>query len=427
MPTRAAVQAAHDEHGARVNASGKSPAGGQGNFFAVDRRTFARVCTLGINPAVAYVVLARFSGRNNETTDASVHAIEKYTGISRGRARDALQLLVDHGYVQPLQSGTRPRYQLVPFAEVPGAAPPQMSHDQRQVYDRIKAGDWKVPLALCKHRNALVKMGWVQKLPGCGFEVRADAELLYTSRYCWLPNALVDGANKEPPPLELVRQTQDVMTLRLLVDLYYEQLLTEHGGIARSVIYQQWERVQVGAQGAHVVWGFHGASGFVCWGNEATDPHRREQLTPEEVARGAGPAVDFFPRLNILVRLGLVQWVPHLFESKRAEAEVLHSYGYHAEPVEHALAIACHAAAKALLREDQQLEASDKGLWLAPLKAHLADAQMFSVARLRYRPRTALTSAWWAKLNQTCDGYRLAYEALSSKVEAPFSSAITVI
>jgi hypothetical protein len=32
---------------------------GQGDFFAVDRRTWARACDLGLNPAVAYLVLAR--------------------------------------------------------------------------------------------------------------------------------------------------------------------------------------------------------------------------------------------------------------------------------------------------------------------------------------------------------------------------------
>jgi hypothetical protein len=32
-------------------------------FFAVDRRTWARVCGLGLNRAVAYLVLARGTGK----------------------------------------------------------------------------------------------------------------------------------------------------------------------------------------------------------------------------------------------------------------------------------------------------------------------------------------------------------------------------
>lgn len=398
-----------------MSETARPAANGKGNFFAVDRRTFAGVCGLGMNPAVAYVVLARFSGRDNETTAASVNAIEKHTGISRGRARDALQGLCDHGYVQVLQSGTKPRYQLLPFAEIPGAAPPPMTAEQRQVYDRIKGGDWQLPQTLCKHRNALVKLGWVQKMPGCGFAVREDVELLYTPRSCWLPNNVVDGAAQEDPPLELIRQAQDVMALRLFVDFYYEQLLTEHGGIARNVIWQKWERERIGAQGEHVVWGFHSARSWMSWGSDATDPHRREQLTPVEKQKAEGEAVDFFPRLNNLVRLGLVQWVPYLFEGEGPEAEAIHPYCFNGEHVERELATACRDAASALLREDQQEDAEAKGMRLAPLKAHLLNVQMFSIARLRYRPRTALTSAWWAKLNQTCDGHRMAYEALAAR------------
>jgi hypothetical protein len=69
-----------------------------GDFFAIDRRTWARVCGLGMNPAVAYLVLARFTGKTNRTTAASVHAIETYTSISRGRARVAIDKLIQCGW-----------------------------------------------------------------------------------------------------------------------------------------------------------------------------------------------------------------------------------------------------------------------------------------------------------------------------------------
>jgi len=37
-------------------------------FFAVDRRAWARVCALGLNPAVAYLVVACGTGGDNRTT-----------------------------------------------------------------------------------------------------------------------------------------------------------------------------------------------------------------------------------------------------------------------------------------------------------------------------------------------------------------------
>ena len=72
---------------------GPGPTGnssGGGDFFAVDRRTWARACSLGMNAAVAYLVLGRGTARDNRTTAWSVQAVEKYTSISRGRAQQAL-------------------------------------------------------------------------------------------------------------------------------------------------------------------------------------------------------------------------------------------------------------------------------------------------------------------------------------------------
>ncbi len=54
---------------------------GQGDFFAVDRRAWARACALGLNPAVAYLVLARGTSADNRSTTWSAQAIEKYTGV----------------------------------------------------------------------------------------------------------------------------------------------------------------------------------------------------------------------------------------------------------------------------------------------------------------------------------------------------------
>ena len=69
----------------------------RGRFFAVDKRLCEQVCELGMNAAVAYLVLACGTDRNNRITEWSVHAIEKYTGISRARARAAVETLMMKG------------------------------------------------------------------------------------------------------------------------------------------------------------------------------------------------------------------------------------------------------------------------------------------------------------------------------------------
>ena len=67
---------------------------GTGDFFAVDYGAWPAVCGQGLNAAVAYVVLARFSGRDNMHTAASIQAIEKYTGMGRERARASVDALI---------------------------------------------------------------------------------------------------------------------------------------------------------------------------------------------------------------------------------------------------------------------------------------------------------------------------------------------
>ena len=63
---------------------------GSAGFFAIDRRAWHAACRLGMNPAVCYLILARGTQRDNRTSTWSIHAIEKYTRISRNRVPDSL-------------------------------------------------------------------------------------------------------------------------------------------------------------------------------------------------------------------------------------------------------------------------------------------------------------------------------------------------
>ena len=89
-------------------------------FFAIDRRAWARVCALGFNTAVAYLVVACGTGGDNRTTKWSDQAIRKYAGLSRGRTDKAMAELKASGLVREDQGGARPRYYLMPAHEVPG-------------------------------------------------------------------------------------------------------------------------------------------------------------------------------------------------------------------------------------------------------------------------------------------------------------------
>ena len=190
------------------------------------------------------------------------------------------------------------------------------------------------------------------------------------------------------------------MTLRLLVDLYHAQDLREDGGVSRGVTHQTFERVHVGQCGRFLVWGFKHHTTTVCWG-PVTGCHKREALSREEKKAGENPGVDFFRRQHQLLDLGVIEWIPTLFESDAKEAEILHPYGMHGSgSLEDRLGEAAHRAGLALLTEGQREWVTDKGLRLVPVDRHMANVQMIGLARLRYRPHTRKTVAWWADLNQ---------------------------
>ncbi len=251
---------------------------GRGGFFAVDRRAWARVCRLGMNPAAAYLVLARGTGGDNRTTKWSTNAIERYTGISRSRAAQAIaDLEQDKAVVRdPASKRDRPKYKVAPAHEIPGCEgfpPPALSPGQQRVFDQL-GDDWTVvpngikPKQREEHdrwhsrsprevADELVRLGravlgtdvavppWEDALRYRA--VAYDAEGAAKPDWIWLPNALVDGAAGETAPVELVRQTGSAPTLRLFVDLYAAQNLDEDGGVHFRHIRQEYERHKVRA------------------------------------------------------------------------------------------------------------------------------------------------------------------------------------
>jgi hypothetical protein len=85
--------------------------------FAVDRRSWIKVCRLGVKEAIAYLVLACGTGGDNRTTSWSVKAVETYAGMGRHRAQQAIARLKEAGLIEQQKGGTRPRYFLSPAAE----------------------------------------------------------------------------------------------------------------------------------------------------------------------------------------------------------------------------------------------------------------------------------------------------------------------
>lgn len=340
-----------------------------GSFFAIDKRNWSRVCDEGINAAAAYLTLGCGTGGDNRTTAWSINAVRNYSGMSLSRAQAAVQRLMAARLVKLKKGGTRPVYDIVPWQPKTGG-------------------------------KAATKPDHV-----------------------WLPNQIVTSACGEVPPVELLRQTRDAMTLRLFVDLYHEQNLREDGGVSRAFLWQRHDRYEVGRQGPMTVWGFDSGSTWVRRAGPI-EPHYRDMTAEELKDRSEADkrdgkkwtAHDAFRRIETLESLGLLDWIPHLFEGDDDDAEPIHPYGKgRSDTVEDRLGATANAAGRAMLTERQREWADDKGLWLAPVPHHFRNVQMIGIARMRYRPKTKMTAAWWADLMHKSQGYLDRYAALAGE------------
>jgi hypothetical protein len=228
-----------------------------------------------------------------------------------------------------------------------------------------------------------------------------DAEAAAKPDWIWQPNTIIDGASGETAPVELVRQTQSAATLRLFIELYHAHALARDGGVDRRGIWQTFTRQTVGQRGPFIVYGFQQGK---CWAN-GDAPFVRPFMTGErETIAGCDRTSDrgwpvFWGAWNRLVRLGLTEIVWHLVEANNDTAEIIHPYAIgNGEAPEQRLADAAHAAGEAMLTDGQRASAEASGLRLAPVLAHITEVQMVGIARLRYRPRTGATAAWFARM-----------------------------
>ena len=323
------------------------------------------------NCTVSYLVLARYSQRDNLTTGASVAAIERHTGIARSRARTAIENLEFRLLSRVSTSTTKPRYKF--FKAV----------DLQSVRESLPA----FPKKRFDETDSDYQLRYD--------EVESGRQKHMEQDFIWLPNEIINGVGNETPPIEKIRQDGDVMLLRLFVDLYHAQNLRDDGGINRLAYFQEYDRVNLGERGEFVVWGFRRNTEKVCE-IFPIDAHY-VNLTKAEKEVGKNQAHVVFSRLKKLQAFGLLGWIPFLFESAERQAEPIHGYSSaRNDEIDYDLAVAAYSAAYAMLPEGVRRRVENEEYLIAPVLRHYANVQMIGVARLTYRPKTKMTAAWQA-------------------------------
>ena len=387
-------------------------------FFAIDRGAFRCAVAGGLNTAIAHLIMARGTGRDNRTTQWSVHAIKQRTGISRPNAAKAVKELTDRGIWKKTRDGKHPIYETVPGNQIPGG--PFTAHELEAIAE-IRDGK-EVPYETYEGSaaiKALVAKGIVkdkrkkQKTWGPAELNDVAIAALTEPLAVWLPNALIDGASDEVPPIELIRQTRGLPALSLLIELYAVQFLPNYGGVPRELLRNVFERTKVGEQGPFVVWGFRSATMTAT--RDLARPFMTGQFTQYDDGRyDAGWRTSFWPAVHTLVDLGLVERVGMLLDGDDSEAEIIHPYAIEAgEPAERELAAAAQQAAETMVTPGQLDWARREGYrHLAPVLKHMSKATLVEVFRLKYRPHTTATSAWFGLMMQGAAEYLAKYRAL---------------
>lgn len=379
-----------------LKAAGEAPkrASSRGGFFVLDRTTFHHACKLGVRPAVALMILARFTGRSGVFTRASAHAIEQRTGIGRKAAREAIETLARSGIIERLGTDARPRYALQRIE----TRPPLPAHHAAALARALRGEKLtRSESAIMQHVEAA---GYARR---CG---RWEAVEAPESEPVWLPNALVDGIEGRESPAELLRQSGDVMALRLLVDLYTVHRLDEWGGINRRVIRESYREVSRVEAGTVFVLALETEQRLAEW-CDVTRPH--ESPPPD-----AGRAL--WERVHLLERLGLVSFVPHVLDGDGAVVYPCPIEG--GESMECATGEAARKAAAVLLRR----HAANAEGYLVALTApvlvvvprHMARARVEGVARLAFRPKTRATAAWLSETAETCARWQQVFETTAN-------------
>jgi len=313
----------------------------KGQFFAIGKPQWDEACNLGLNPAVALLVLGCGTGQDNITTGWSAKAISAYTGMSWVRARNALALL---------------------------------DRNPRIVTSVTPNGKLR--------RRKLV-------LP-------EDS-----SRWLWLPNALVTGARGEAPPIARLRQAQNLEHLQTFIELYGVHDLTGDGGLPRSILWKSYDLCELICQrGPFAVWGFRDSKGTRC--GDRVGPFARFQ-------NRKGKLAAFWECVKAFERLGFLERVDYLAEGGSPDAELLHAlagdeYAQEAHDALLSFAISLPAVYA------QALDIYD---YVIPVLRHIEKPAVVGVYRLVYRPHTGLTAAWYARHREACRNYAERYRALA--------------
>lgn len=217
-------------------------------------------------------------------------------------------------------------------------------------------------------------------------------------RELWLPNTLVVGVvDAAPYPLALLREGKDPQRIRLLLDLYSHQRLIEEGGVSADLLSAPVAMEKIGEKNGSNVWQIGDGSYNVS-----------DALT-------AGHGASFWERFGTLRALGFIE---ETFLIEDAEGgEPLFIRGTSNEEM---------AQYRLLQNHAKNLLGRDSIGFALPIPQHIKDPFARVIVRIKHRPKTKRTAAWWGQLQEINRAYLNRYGLLKEeKTIAPMFGGIS--
>lgn len=299
-------------------------------FFCVSPEHVSQLTETGVEAFCAYLVLSCGTTGNNSTTSWSAQAVSVYCGCRWTTAKAAVEQLLELGIIEKDQERSTPKS---PKYRILG--------NSTTMEERI-----------------------------------------------WLPKTLVEGTRKEAPyPLQALREADDPLLIRLLMDLYASHDLIGAGGVDPSKLCGKYKAEVIGESGPNKAWAFSYENDSI-WSplSEIHKGNKHDKVHP------------VWGRLRLLQSLGFVN--PALVLMNKEGGDPMLCIG---ETTEEQRARNLLQARAYELCTERSVIKSNHSIVL-PVPAHIKEPVLFGVFRLVFRPQTKATAVWWAQtmaMNQT--------------------------
>lgn len=312
-------------------------------LMVVNRDRVREAFELSMNAGVAYLALAAGTRRDNRTTQWSTTSIIKRTSLGRTIAQRAVDQLLSSGLIIKHQGGKTPVYELA------GVVDP----DEYEDHDFI-------------------------------------------GNKAFLPNALVTGAGNEVPPIERLRQTQDVSLIELLIDLYADQNFTAGNGLLS--LRREYSAEKIAESGPFCIWGFNQKNTFIAHGEELYEKYAGDRQA----------MVQFWERRHLLEELGLIVWSDVLMDN--IDGGVIHHLCGDVSGEDEAGELAREVSNQLL---PELYEYPLEGFcYVAPIPKHIPEPVVVGNMRTRYRAITGDSKQWFKEVITTSEHYVGRYQSM---------------